>query len=291
MAWTRRQAVRILAGAAGVSVARCTSARQETPTLTEQVGWAEHVPVRWVEPTVRRDGVNAVIWLSGFGGTAAWMSRYLQELGRAGFVAVSFDHWQHGRREVDLPGDLGARVFANFRRRMWPILGNGVLDTARVIDWMQHSLQTSAQVHVGGLSMGGDIAVAAAGHDPRIAAVAAVVATPDWLRPGMRNSSAPGQPLIPPGEPDSYARYFYEAFNPLTNLARYDRAPFIAFECAANDSHVPPEAAARFKSALERRSAQAAANVRVTLHPGLVHGDLETAPVFFDRSLEWFQTH
>ncbi len=264
---------------------------QATAPLPEQVGWAEHIPVRWIEPPQRRRGVNTVIWLSGFMSTAEAMSPYLQALAGAGFVAVSFDHWQHGRRGAETSSELGARVFANFRRRMWPILGNGVLDTSRVIDWIQARFSTSSSVHVGGLSMGGDIAVAAAGQDGRIAAVAAVVSTPDWLRPGMRDSWSPGQPLIAQGEADSYAQFFYDAFNPLTHLDRYDRAPFITFECAGDDTHVPPEAAGRFREALLKRTPRAGANLRVALHLGLVHGDLEKAPVFWNQSLAWFLAH
>jgi len=39
-------------------------------------------------------------------------------------------------------------------------------------------------IGMGGKSMGGDIAVTAAGLESRIAVVAACIATPDWLKPG-----------------------------------------------------------------------------------------------------------
>ena len=52
--------------------------------------------------------------------------------------------------------------------------------------------------------MGGDISVALAGIDHRIIRVAAIVATPDWTRPGMRDVRGSGE-ILPQGEPDAYA--------------------------------------------------------------------------------------
>lgn len=259
--------------------------------FTEHEDWVEHIPVRWVEPEQLREGTNVVIFTSGFTGTAELMSPYLQQLAEEGFLAVSFDHWQHGRRGTETGSELWDRVFGNFRRRMWPILGHGVLDTARVIDWVQERFDVSPGVHAGGFSMGGDIAVAAAGHDARIKAVAAIVSTPDWLRPGMRNSWTDGKPVIDQGAPDSYAQFFYDTFNPLTNLESYGHGPAITFECAAEDMHVPPDGAERFKSALTTRYPEIESRVRVHLHEGLKHEDLIRDPVFWQNSLAWFIEH
>src|SRR5260370_33684101 len=79
---------------------------------------------------------------------------------------------------------------------------------------------------VGGLSMGGDIAAAAVGLDHRVERVAAIIATPDWLRPGMQDLFNPGT-VLPPGEPDAYAQYFYDHLNPLTHLAAFVHGPAI----------------------------------------------------------------
>ena len=99
MACTRRELLRWAAALPACGVLPAAIADQVgVPQLPEKTGWAEHVPVRWVEPVRRRSGSSAVIWLSGFSDTAESMSPYLQELARAGFLAVSFDHWQHGRR-------------------------------------------------------------------------------------------------------------------------------------------------------------------------------------------------
>lgn len=65
---------------------------------------------------------------------------------------------------------------------------------------------------------GGDIAVAAAGIDRRIRAVAACISTPDRLRPGSDET---------PSVPDAYAWNCYRRCNPLTDLALYAHAPAI----------------------------------------------------------------
>ena len=291
MIFTRRKFFRVATAISLLGDLPPRLLKEPVSQLLENEGWVEHIPVRWVEPAQLREGTNVVILTSGFTGTAESMSPYLQELAGEGFLAVSFDHWQHGRRGTETPQELGERVFSNFRRRMWPILGHGVLDTSRVIDWIQEKFTPSPNVHVGGFSMGGDIAVAAAGNDTRIKAVAAIVATADWLRPGMRDPWEPGQPLIEQGEPDSYAQFFYKAFNPLTHLQKYHHGPAISFECAAEDKHVPPDGALRFREALEDQNAEAASRIRVNLHEGLKHGDLFREPVFWKNSLEWFLTN
>jgi dienelactone hydrolase len=229
-----------------------------------------------------------VIWLNGLSGTKEQMLPYLQELADSGFVALSFDAWQHGGRGSENSPELAARVFSNFRREMWPILGQTTLDTLRVVDWAIQSLGVPPEVYMGGISMGGDIAVAAAGVDQRIRRVAAMVATPDWLRPGMQDLFHPGT-LLPPGEPDAYAQYFYDLLNPLTHLDAYSHAPAILFECAANDTHVPPDGAQRFQVALRQALPLAAGRMRVNLVPNTGHMDATRQPAFWQNCLEWFR--
>jgi hypothetical protein len=64
--------------------------------------------------------------------------------------------------------------------------------------------------------MGGDISVAAAGADKRITAVAACIATPDWLRPGS---------CEPPASLILTRKLLYERRNPLTKLELYAHGP------------------------------------------------------------------
>jgi dienelactone hydrolase len=244
------------------------------------------IPVMWAEPAAGAAPRRLVIWLPGFTGAKEQMQPYLQELAAAGFLGLSLDPWQHGERAAEEPSAFPQRVFSNFRRYMWPIIGQSILDTLRVIDWAISELGVRAYVRMGGVSMGGDISVAAAGADPRIRCVAAIVATPDWLRPGMENGRQPGE-HIPPGEPDAYARFFYDQLNPLTHLSHYAGRPAITFECGADDRHVPLDGALRFQAALEETYRPAPDRLRVVLHPGIAHD--ARPPVLWQNCLDWFR--
>ncbi len=251
----------------------------------KSTAWVDHIPVLWVTPPVQQS-TKLVIWLNGLSGTKEQMLPYLEDLATAGFVALSFDAWQHGERGAETQQELATRVFGNFRRAMWPILGQTTLDTLRVIDWTLATLHVTPPIYMGGVSMGGDIAVAAAGIDHRIQRVAAIVATPDWLRPGMQDLFQPGV-LLATGMPDAYAQYFYDQFNPLTHLSAYAHAPAITFECAANDTHVPPDGAQRLQTALRQSAPSAADHIRINLIPDAGHMDTNK-PIFWQNCLAWF---
>ena len=255
-------------------------------TSTSLTTWVDHIPVLWIHPPSHPARAKLVIWLNGLSGTKEQMLPYLQDLAAAGFVALSFDAWQHGARSTETPQELATRVFSNFRHAMWPILGQTTLDTLRVIDWALTTLDVAPPIYMGGVSMGGDIAVAAAGIDHRIQRVAAIVATPDWLRPGMQDLFHPGT-LLAPGVPDAYAQYFYDHFNPLTHLSAYTHAPAITFECAANDTHVPPDGAQRFQAALRQSVPAAADPIRINLIPDTGHMDTNKR-IFWQNCLDWF---
>jgi dienelactone hydrolase len=213
---------------------------------------------------------------------------FLHELANAGFVAVSFDPWQHGERGTESGDHITSRVFADFRRHMWPILGQTTLDSVRVIDWAVTELEAGSQVVAGGVSMGGDVAVALGGVDLRVTRVAAIVATPDWTRPGM-HEIADSSTLLPQGRAGAYARWFYAHLDPLTHLDAYAHGPAITFECAANDAHVPPDGALRFQAALAAAYPDGLERVRVTMHPGLGHIDGAQAPALTQNCLAWFR--
>lgn len=249
-------------------------------------GWVDHIPVLWLEPGVRRPRRQLILFLPGLGGTKERALPFLQDMAAAGFVALCFDPWQHGQRGTETQEQMGRRIFGNFRRHFWPILGQTALDTLRVIDWAAATLEVEPAVYMVGTSMGGDIAVAAAGIDHRIQRVATVVSTADWLRPGMREYRNPGT-LAAQGEPDAYARYFYDRLNPLTHLEAYAHAPAISFVCGQEDTHVPPDGALRFQSALEELYPAAARNLRVKLVPGKGHGDFVAPDLWWGESLAW----
>ncbi len=153
-------------------------------------------------------------------------------------MAVSLDPWRHGQRGTESGEQIARRVFGNFRRHMWPILGQTTLDS-RVVDWAMADLHAGPEVVAGGVSMGGDVAVALVGIDNRITRVAAIVATPDWTRPGMTDLFDPYR-VLPQGQADAYPQWFHDQLDPLTHLHAYAHGPAITFECGADDTHVPP---------------------------------------------------
>lgn len=221
-----------------------------------------HIPVVWLEPEVAGSSRHLVIWLPGFGGTKEAVEPQLRDLAAAGFIALSFDPWQHGERLAATQDELVQRILGNIRSHFWPILAQTALETARVIDWAIEELDVDGKVGIGGISMGGDIAVAAAGVDNRIVAVAPCIATADWMRPGS---------FEPPGSPDTYARRLYELLNPLTNTQNYAHAPAINFQSGADDRQVPPDGGQRFVEALKILHPCHTDKFDVTLHPNTSH--------------------
>jgi dienelactone hydrolase len=150
----------------------------------------DHIPVMWKEPQ-RAEGASVALWLPALGLSKEGVAPFLDDLAGAGFVAVSFDLWQHGERGTEPPEEIRARVFGAYRRFKWPILGQTTLDALRVIDWAFDSLGAGPSVVAGGISLGGEAAVALAGIDHRVERVAAIVASPDWTSPGMHGFDDP----------------------------------------------------------------------------------------------------
>ena len=232
------------------------------------------IPLIWLEPA-QTEVRKLVIWLPGFSGTKEAMEPHLTDLAQAGFVALSFDPYQHGERRVESQEALRARVVGNIRRYFWPILAQTAEETPNIIDWAVENLSVEAQVGMGGISMGGDISVAAASVDRRISAIVACIATADWLRPGS---------FEPPGTPDEAAQACYDRRNPLTHLDDFRHCPAISFQCGADDQQVPPDGAQRFVAALQERHG-CDSKLDVTLHPDTPH---KFTPAMWQHALRWF---
>ena len=237
------------------------------------------IPVLWHAPDPSIDQGSLVIWLAGFGGTKESCEPQLRDLAGLGFTALSIDAWQHGTRRIESEEDLRARVRGNIRRWFWPILHRTARDVVAVLDWSESRFGLRGPVGMGGVSMGGDIAVAAAGMDKRIAAVSAAIATPDWLRPGS---------FEPPGMPDAEAWKAYRDGNPLSNLDRYAHCPAMAFECGDDDRQVPPDGAERFCTALAETYRAWPERLRVTRHAGVAH---RFAEAMWLAAMDWFDHH
>ena len=237
------------------------------------------IPLLWCEPDPWTEVRQLVIWLPGFSGHKEAIIPYLQDLAEVGFVAASFDPFQHGARRIESQEALQSRVVGNIRRWFWPILHQTATEVSQVLDWCVAQLQVETACGLGGISMGGDIAVTAAGKDHRVAAVAAGIATPAWLRPGSHE---------PPGSPDASAWQAYHSDNLLTHIARYSHAPAIAFDCGADDTQVPPDGAQRFAQLLTDVYQDQPLKLRVYLHEGVAH---RYTPEMWTHAKAWFKTH
>jgi dienelactone hydrolase len=245
----------------------------------------DHIPTLWITPKERQPPTRLAIWLPWGTGTKEDTLPNLEQLASAGFLAVSFDPWYHGERGTGAtPEQMFTIAMGDFPNMIWPIIGQSALDALRIIDWASAKYVITPPICIGGVSLGGDIAVAAAGIDPRIGVVSAINATPDWLRPGMH---ADGK-LVPSGKAGAYAQFFYETINPLTNLSGYAHCPAMTFECGAEDDHVPPDGALRFQTALGGTYQEHPERLRVNLHPDAGH---QATPAMWQNSMAWFLMH
>jgi len=225
----------------------------------EMVG---ETPVIFVEPE-GESRKKLVIFLSGFSGNKESCLPRLEELAALGFTALSFDAWQHGERMVADVEELRARILGNIRRYFWPIIAHTAREVPGVIDWALEHFELDDTVGMGGISMGGDISVVAAGLDRRIALAVPGIATPDWLRPGT---------FEPVGQADEVAQACYDELNPLTHLDHYAHCPRIVFQNGAEDGQVPPAGSLQFCEALRARHYQnCPERIEAVLHEGVAH--------------------
>ncbi len=223
---------------------------------------SDNIPLIYLQPE-NNDRGKLVIWLTGFSGSKESCRAHLKALATLGYTALSFDPWQHGERMLADVDELRARVRGNIRRYFWPILAETAREVPRIIDWGLAQFSVDEQVGIGGISMGGDISVAAAGIDRRIALAMPWIATPDWLRPGTNE---------PVGESDADAQACYDEFNPLTHLDRYTHCPHISFQNGAEDEQVPPDGSLRFRDALRQSHYRdCPERIDAILHPDITH--------------------
>jgi dienelactone hydrolase len=133
------------------------------------------IPVIWEWPA-QTETRKLVIWLPGFTDGKESVAGYLRDLAAAGYVAVSFDPVDHGARGQRSTREISDPTSGRFRsvsddriyRHYWSILAETAEEAPAIIDWSIESLGIAPPVGIGGKSMGGDIAVTAAGLEPRI---------------------------------------------------------------------------------------------------------------------------
>ena len=209
--------------------------------ITSGDATVEGIPVSWAAPSTGATGT--ALWLTHLGGSAEQAAPVLTRLAERGLLAVSFDPPGQGAAAT---GRAHARVCCS-------------------------TCAANQSVKQEKLTTGTPTAVLA-GIDRRISRVGAVAATPDWTRPGMRTLGELPE-VIDQGQADGYARWFFEALNPMTHLEAYERDVAVRFLCAGEDQHVPPDGALRFRAALIERDPRAADHIDVKLYDGLSHID------------------
>jgi hypothetical protein len=68
------------------------------------------IPLLWLQPTPQPETRRLVIWLTGFSGGKESVEPQLRALAARGFVAMSYDPYQHGERRCETQPELVARV-------------------------------------------------------------------------------------------------------------------------------------------------------------------------------------
>ena len=256
--------------------------------VTEDV--VDDIPVVLLIPENVSSDPQLVLWISHLGGSSEKERPTMSRLAEHGHPVVSFDPPEHGRRNVGKdPRTFANEVLASFRSRMWPLLGRATLESMRVLTWAQHRLGEAHPVVAGGVSMGGDIAVALAGADTRIRRVAAVGSTPSWERPGMRSLADPNE-VVDQGEADPCAAWFAEQLDPARHLDNYLRDVSIAFELGGEDQHIPASNAQDFRRALVNRDPHGRDRVRITIRDGLDHFGVTTDEQALGAAIDWLTT-
>lgn len=250
----------------------------------------DNIHIIYIEPEKPVKERKLAIFLTGLGGKKEELVQYLKEIADRGYVALAFDNYQHGERASETPINIGSLVFSNMRRYGWVVLGQTVLDTERVIDWAIEKLDVASEIYMGGISMGGDISISVAGIDSRVVSIAPIIATPDWMRPGM-HEIADTSKIMDPGKPDAYSQFFYDHLNPITHLDRYLNCPTMYLTLGEEDNHIPPENMERFKRELVKLSPEAADRIKIVYVTGPnanhVH-ILGRKNEWWDQMLDWW---
>lgn len=211
-------------------------------------------------------------------------------------LVLGWDHPKHGSRK---PAD-GAKVrwHANRKDEFWSAVAQSAQDVSRMLDWCAAEYPdtrlsaTPGETHVPvlclGFSMGGDVFVTAATLDQRVTHVLAVIASPNWLRPGSVGNPGLDAPF-PSGDE------LYERMCPFVNGTRLKRhRPVLRFLCGDQDDHVPPACADGWVKELQAGVyADCPDRLSVTRVPGVGHGllgDARGVRALYDAFPEWLES-
>ena len=174
----------------------------------------------------------AVLFFHGLGVDRNVHRKEGRALAEAGLVAVLPDAPHHGERRDALVDEIRRASGADVDRLLIRLVEDGAAEVPALVD---HLLAAGhPAVAVAGISMGAYIALAAAANEPRLAAIASLLGSPDWT---------PDDGVVPPGLAPAVARA------PIHRLDRFPPRPLLLINCG-RDVNVPPAPARRFAAAL-----------------------------------------
>ena len=202
------------------------------------------------------------LWIPYLGGNKNTGNSEIIRLYENGLLAISFDPWMHGDRYKGIKPSIRTRALKEYKAVMWTILGNSTLSAMRIIDWAFATFGKHENVVAGGLSMGGDVALALAGIDQRIIKVAGIASSPDWNRKGMADVMDSSK-IIDQGQPTSYSAWLYGQMNPMNHIKNYYRDIHIVLEYSKKDRHIHAEWGNEFKQEVEKKKSKSKIDVIV----------------------------
>lgn len=244
----------------------------------------DNVPVAFCRPDEYTSNTSIAIWLPYLGGNKETVKTELQTLASYGYFAISIDPYLHGERKGKLKEGINGLVFKEFRTYMWQILGITTMDVCRVIDWAIGMFGLREDVVIGGLSMGGDIAIAVAGIDKRIKIVSVIGASPDWKRNKMTHVMDSTK-IIEQGVPSHFGQWLYDILDPITNLQYFHRPLKMHFELGGSDTHIRPEWTVDFKKKLTELYSKAEQNIEIIINEECDHLSLIQCKNIINRAI------
>ncbi len=246
----------------------------------------DNVPVAFCRPNENESNNSIAIWLPYLGGDKETGVKELQKLASHGYFALSIDPWMHGERKGNGNNEIRTLVFRDFKAYMWQILGITTMDVYRVIDWAIQSYKLGDNVVAGGLSMGGDIAIALAGIDKRVRRVSAIASSPDWNRSGMTDVMD-SKKIIEQGNSTAFGKWLYDKLNPSTNIQNFSNLPFIHVELGALDTHINPIWTNNFKNKLCESYPNAEHKIEIVINEDCNHLSLIQRKSIIDKAIDF----
>ncbi len=248
--------------------------------------YVNDIPIAFCRPDENKSNNSVAVWLPYLGGNKETGAKELQKLASCGYFSISIDPWLHGERKGELKEDVRELVFQEFRKYMWQILGITTLDVFRVIDWAIDTFKLNENIVAGGLSMGGDIAIAIAGIDARVSKVAAIASSPDWKRPGMTDVMDSNE-VINQSKSTNFGKWLYSKLNPMSNLNSFSRPLKLHVELGELDTHINPQWMLDFKKSLCTGYSNAEYNIEIVINNGANHISLLQSQEIIDKAINF----